>query len=217
MSFDKTPPPAAPSPAPAAAPAKASNGLGIAALILGLAAVLVALIPIVGMFLVWVPALVGIGLGIAAVLKKSAKKVVAWIGLGLSIVSIFVAFATAAAGVGAVSNAINEASASAAAAAPKEIVYSVTGDGGTANITYSSWSNGSWGSQSANGASLPWSQTITPEASTGWSSFSSFSIFAMGTADTTTLGCTITVDGTVVSTQTSTGPFASVTCSQSSY
>ena len=200
-----------------AAPQQGKNGLGVAAFILGIVAIGFAMIPIAGIFMVWAPALVGLGLGIAAVLKKNAKKILGWIGLGLSVVSVIVAISTFAAGVGAVSNAINEASASAVAAQPKEIKYEITGDGGTANISYSTFTNGSSGSESANGAPLPWSKTITPESSDSWSTFNSFTLSGMGTADTTTLTCTITVDGKVTSTQSSTGAYALVTCSSSSF
>ncbi|HLP22587.1 MAG TPA: MmpS family transport accessory protein [Microbacteriaceae bacterium] len=201
--------------------ASSKNGLAIAALVLGIVALLGAMIPIFGIFLVWAPALVGIGLGIGAVVKKNAPKLLGWIGLGLSVASVFVAIVSAAIGVGVVStavdSAVSEASASAAAAMPKEIVYEVTGDGGSADITYSSMTGGNWGSENANGSPLPFSKTLTPEAGDAWSTFSSFSLMAIGTADTTTLTCTITVDGKVVSTKTSTGAYTSVLCSSSSY
>lgn len=197
------------------------SGLAITALILGIVAILSSFIPLAGIFLVWAPAIVGLILGIIGLTGGRPSRVMALIGVILSALSIVLVIAFTAAAVGAVSSAIDETAAvsessevSEEAAGASEFVYEVTGDGGSAMITYSSYSDGEYSSQSANGAPLPFSYTGTL-ADGGILDFSSLSLVAIGTDATTTLSCKITVDGEVVSENTSTGAYASVMCSQS--
>ena len=89
MSSPVPPPPAAepayqPAPAPAPGGPKQSNGLGLAALIVGIVAFLFAVIPVLS-FVAWLPALVAIGLGIAGLVVKNKKRVTALIGLILGV------------------------------------------------------------------------------------------------------------------------------------
>lgn len=193
-------------------PAKSGNGLGIAALILGIIAIVVAFIPLVGIFMVWVPALVGLGLGIAAVVKKNAKKVLGIIGLVLSVAAIPIALTTFAAGVAGVGAAIDEA---VEESQVSEIVYTVEGDGGTASVTYSAWVDGVSTSKSED-VTLPWTLTINPEYAEGEFAISSFSVSAtsgdFGSETPINLSCKITADGEVVSESSDNAPFASVSC-----
>ena len=92
-----------------------------------------------------------------------------------------------------------------AATTKHTVVYSVTGDG-TADITWDTFQNGNSGTQQATGQSLPWTQTVT-----GTGIFNIYNVSASIVSGTTAT-CTITVDGKAVSTHTSTGQFANVTC-----
>jgi hypothetical protein len=190
------------------APAAGGNGLGIAALVLGLVAALVAFIPVVGIFLLWVPALVGLILGIIA-LAKNPKKVFGLIGVILAVVAAPIGIVTTTAGVGAaVSSAVEESQV-------KEVVYTVTGSGATANVTYSAWVDGKSTSKSEEVA-LPWSLTINPENAEGKFTISSFSVSAISgdiMSDTTVdLACSITQDGEVVSESSDNAAMAMVNC-----
>lgn len=198
--------------AAAATPAKSGNGMGIAALILGIIALGTAFIPLVGIFLIWVPAIVGIVLGIVALVKKNAKKVVALIGLILAVVAIPVGIATFAAGVAGVGAAVNE---SIEESQVSEVVYELNGTGGTANVTYSAWVDGKSTSKSEE-VTLPWSLTINPEQTEGEFNFSSFSVSATSgdfSSDAPVdLSCKITADGEVVAESSDNAPYASVSC-----
>jgi hypothetical protein len=92
MSTPVPPPPAAEpayQPAPAPAGPQQSNGLGLAALIVGAVAFLFAIIPFLS-FLAWLPALVAIGLGIAGLVVKNKKRAMALIGLILGVLALIV-------------------------------------------------------------------------------------------------------------------------------
>ncbi|GGF25817.1 hypothetical protein [Subtercola lobariae] len=64
------------------------------------------------------------------------------------------------------------------------------------------------------GQTLPFEKDVTAKTG-GAFDFSSFLLSAVGDQTTTTITCTITVNGKVISTQTGSGPFANATCSVS--
>jgi len=208
---------------------KRTNGLGVAALVLGLIAFVLAWIPIAnyfGMFL----ALVGVVLGVVGLLIKNRSKGLSIAGTTVSglalVLAILMAVVYATAFAAAVKSVQDEGSriqssstpsagSSASTAASHTVEYQVTSDASTANnITYYTFSNGQGGSEQANGAPLPWSKQITVKGG-GLFDFNSLNITAMAAADATTITCTITEDGVVKSTQTSTGAYAVVTCNTS--
>jgi len=102
--------------------------------------------------------------------------------------------------VGLAGNAVNKAENTVHTA-----VYSVTGDG-IADISYDSLTNGNVGTSEANGSTLPWTRTVH-----GSGLITIFSVDATLTTGTT-VTCTVTVDGKIVATHTSTGQFATVSC-----
>ena len=208
--------PAAPPPAYAPPPAapKRGNGFGLTALILGILALIGSFIPFLN-YATGFLALVGIVFGIIGLVLKGRPKVVAGVGLGLSVLALILSIVLAIVYTTAFATSVSSAIATASAEANVEVpvVYSVTGDG-TASISYSTFSSGSSGSESANGQALPFEKDVV--AKTGGSfNYSSFTLSALGDATTTTLTCTISVNGTVVSTQTSTGAYASTICNAS--
>ena len=202
------------------APAK-GGGLAVAALVLGIVAIVFSFIPLVGIFLIWAPAAVAVILGIIALVGARPRKVMAIIGLALAVVGVIIAIVSSVIAAAAISAGIEAANESTsitgeeAAGETSAVNYSVTGDGGTASISYWTYDNGNSGMESANGAPLPWSKDLTITNEGGIFDFTSMSMTAMGNDTTTTITCTITVDGEVVSTQTSTGAYAMVSCSVS--
>jgi len=89
-------------------------------------------------------------------------------------------------------------------------VYEVTSDVGTAaSINYSTISADGSGQEQAVDAALPWSYSDELPVSL---TDNIFVLGAQASTDATTITCTITVDGTVLSTKTSTGASAVVMC-----
>jgi hypothetical protein len=122
------------------------------------------------------------------------------------------AAAAAASEAAAASSTAAAASASQAAASRAEelrlasqITYSVTGDSGSASITYSADSHFSIAQESD--AQLPWSKDLT--IPTGDFRFLSISAQNSGDGDIT---CAIAIGGKVVNTITSSGAYAIASC-----
>jgi hypothetical protein len=88
------------------------------------------------------------------------------------------------------------------------IVYSVTGSG-TADISYDLNGNPLGVASNANDVTLPWKLTITDYA------LGSYNL-AVILENGTTVACTLTIDGHLISTQNSIGPGAAISC-QNSY
>jgi Mycobacterium membrane protein len=127
-----------------------------------------------------------------------------WFWILIAVIVLFGGCGIAVIGsVGVVSKSISDASNKV-----HTITYSVTGDG-PADITYDTFTNGNAGSEQANGASLPWTKTLTAKGI--------FSVYSLGAQITSgsTVSCSITLDGKVISSHTSTGQYANVECSGS--
>lgn len=211
------PPPPAPEQQYAApAPAKAGNGLGIAALVLGILALIGAFIPFLN-YGAWFLGLIGLILGIIGLVQKNRKKGTALTGTILSgvaiILSIVLSIVYTAAFASAVHDEIKKQDAADAAAAsqPVEIVYDVTGSAASSSITYSTYTDGGSQSESADGQALPWTKSITVKKG-GTFDFSSFSLTATTGADGGDVDCKITVGGKVVSEQKASGQYAIASC-----
>lgn len=87
---------------------------------------------------------------------------------------------------------------------PAQVVYEVTGSGTASNISYGA----SGGVSQKTGASLPWKHT---EPYDGGYDF--FTLSAQNGNNDGEITCRITVDGEVVKENTSSGPYAVVSCS----
>jgi len=96
-----------------------------------------------------------------------------------------------------------------AATTKHTVVYSVTGSG-TADINWDTFAYGNSGSSQDSGAALPWTKTVT-----GSGLFNIYSVTAQLQSGTS-VTCSITVDGKLVSTHSSTGQFAIADCTGSS-
>lgn len=200
---------------------KTGNGLGLAALIIGGVAFLGAFIPFVN-FVTGFVAFVGLVLGIIALFLKNKKKGLAIAGTAVSLIamilSIVLAITYTAGLAGAVSEGIKTAAAEASVEADRDVtvLYEVTGTSAASSITYSTYSDGNSGTEQANDQPLPFSKEFTIKAG-GTFDYSSFYLLAMnGMDDTGDISCKITVDGKVVAEQTSTGEYASASCTASS-
>jgi hypothetical protein len=88
------------------------------------------------------------------------------------------------------------------------LVYSVTGTGPSANLSYSTVNrgNGQKGLGEAAGASLPWTKSVTASGLV-----TDFTLSAEN-GSTGTITCTISEDGKVVDTNTATGAYAIASC-----
>lgn len=211
--------------------AQKGPGMAIAALVLGIVAAITALIPVVGFFLIWVPAILGIVFGIIGMTGGRPKRGIALAGGILSVVSVIIAIATfavgVAAGAGAVQSALEDASTEISASAEAAtggsasagstngdttVVYEVTGDGGASTISYGTYDSGSFSSASVTDPALPWSMTQTIAGGGSAFDLNTLNVNAMSGANSTTISCKITVNGEVVSEETSNGAFAMVMC-----
>jgi hypothetical protein len=214
-------PPAQPAYAPPPAPASRTNGLGIASLIVGGLALIGAFIPFLN-YATGFLAFIGIILGIIGLVLKGRAKGTAIAGLIVSVIalilSIILAIVYTAGFASAVNDSIEEvqASNSAAAAVPVNVKYEVTSDQPTVDVTYSTYTGDTSGTESSNGIPAPFVKEFTVETG-GTFDYKSFFLSAMAGSDSATITCTITVDGEVVSTQTATGAYAFATCSSSDY
>lgn len=95
-------------PAPAESVAtKQKNGVGLAALIVGSVALLLAIIPILS-FIAWLPAVAAIVLGIIGLVLKNRVRLFAWIGLALGVLAWIIAIVVSIVSVAGVAGAINE-------------------------------------------------------------------------------------------------------------
>lgn len=91
------------------------------------------------------------------------------------------------------------------------VVYTVTSDAPMAGmITYSV---GKVAQEQATDAALPWSKTLTMGGAVPFDR-PTMILLAQSGKGATSISCEITLDGAVVAKQTSTGPYATVTCNE---
>ena len=195
------------------------NGFGLASLIIGALSLLFAFVPFAnyasGFF-----ALVGVVLGIVGLVLKGRSKVLAAIGTAVSalalILSITLAIVYTAGFFSTMSNSIEEVESLQSAAANTDIpvVYEITGDAASVDVSYSTYSTASSGTEQADGQALPLEMEFTVATRSDLDSASFFLTGMTGQAGGSIM-CRITVDGHVVSETTSSGPFSVVACSSS--
>jgi len=225
-----TPEPAVPAPEPASpvppAP-KASNGLGLAALIVAAVAFLFAVVPVLS-FIAWLPALVAIGLAIPALIIKGRKRGTAIAGLIVAIVAWIVAIIVSVVSALGVANGVANAIASysptplptattptgdsTAAAGGKTVRYEVTSDATITTVSYLTITANGSGQESATDAPAPFVKEITIPSSDTAFDYKGFTLVAQAGAGATTISCKITFDGQVIAEQTSSGQYSVVTC-----
>lgn len=180
-----------------------TNGKGTAALVLGIIGLVFAFIPFVNFGTGIIP-LIGLILGLIGLGKLPKGRAIAGVILSSLAILINIIMVTVYIGVffAAVGSAVEEQN------TPVSVEYSVTGPATNATITYSTYTNGQSGTEQATEQTLPFSKTVT--GTKGWSSYSLTA--TNGLDDKSDISCKISVDGKVVSEQTSTGSFATVNC-----
>jgi hypothetical protein len=188
------------------APVRRRSGLGIAALVLGIA----------GFVLAWIPfasyAAIGLGgigllLGILALAMRNHRGGIAIAGTIVSGVALLAAILMTVL-YAAIFFAAKSVSDDIHATAEKKVtvVFEVAGDSTDATVSYSSASGS--GMSSATGQKLPFSKTVTEKQGL----IPVYSVTGTNGLTGSDISCKITVDGKVVAEQTSTGQFASVDC-----
>ncbi|QHC65726.1 hypothetical protein GSU68_03415 [Rathayibacter sp. VKM Ac-2759] len=200
-------------PGPGPAPAKTGNGLGLASLIIGVLALVGAVIPIVN-YVSGFLAFIGLVLGIVALFLKNRTRGTAIAGVILNavalVLSVVLAIVYTAGFATGVSNAIQTAQANATDGPTVPLVYEVTGAGTDATVVYATFDDADPGVEQATGVALPFTEEL--EAQTG-AAFQAFTLTATnGADDEGDITCRITLDGTVIAEQTSTGAFATALC-----
>lgn len=245
--MSSVPPPAPPAEnfqQPAPQPQKQGNPLGVAALVVGIVAIVGCAIPIVNFVSIFLGA-VAVVLGIVGLVVKGRTRGLAVAGTIIGAIALVVGITTAsiyAAAADGISKALEssapiatEAPADEAAAAPSDassaddadgksaeaapatrsVRYEVTSDGKTlTSVSYLTVNDGKSATAQATGAAAPWTKEI-PIEDDGLFETSIFSLVAQAGADATTVTCKITADGKTIQESTSTGAYAVATCSGS--
>ncbi|MFM6973683.1 MAG: MmpS family transport accessory protein, partial [Agromyces sp.] len=181
--------------------------------VLGITAVVIALIPIVGGLFVWAPAATGLGLAIAALVKRSPRRVLTYFGLALSVLSLIVATLVSILTVKAVGTVVDGLAETLNSAEPSLVEYRVSGDGGVITISSTGSDPSNPSTVQVPGNQLPWSATATPNTADDTIALG-YDISAVGDENTTSLSCELLIDGISVAQQTAEGPGAIVDCLQ---
>ena len=141
---------------------------------------------------------------------KKKKPIYKRVWFWLAIIVVVIIIAVAAGGGGGKSGG--------SASDTVEVTYSLESDAATVSATYATLNNGNIGTSQDNNAAAPWTKTLQVEDSF----INSFVLTGQmnpvldgSRPDGTTITCRITVDGEVLSEQTSTGQYAAVSCSGS--
>lgn len=204
-----------PSPSAATVQPLKGNGFGVASLIFGILAIVGAFIPFLNYGAIFF-AIVGLVLAIVGLVVKLRKRGTAIAGLILSAIGLILAIVMVvvySAIFFGVSKAVDDTKK--AANATHSVVYSLTGDSTDATVTYSTFTDGKSGQEQATSQTLPFTKTIEAKGDSKSLSFNSFTLSGSNGATGTSITCDISVDGKSISTQTSSGPYANVTCSGS--
>lgn len=191
-------------PTPSQMPAtKPSNGLGTAGFVVGLIGLLFSFIPLIGV-VAWPLVILGIifsAIGISKATKgRATNKGLAIAGLVVSIAGLVVCILWVAVWNKAVDDINEEANREAV------IVYEVSGDAPSADITYSTYGDEMTTNQETV-TKLPWRKEVS---TTGIVKDGQL-IVSTG-ADGGSVTCKLTVDGEVVKEATASGAFAMATC-----
>ena len=197
---------------------RGKNGLGTAGLVLGIVAIAGAFIPFLNIASLII-GIVGIILAGIGLLGKNKAKGRAIAGTAVSAAAIIISIIVLSVTAAAVSSAVKGASSSTAsestsnASGSNVVTYEVTSDGKTAsNVTYATFDANGGGTKQATDAPLPFKAEVKL-ADANIFSTSIYSLVAQASEGATTITCKVSHNGKVVSTHTSTGQYAVVTCS----
>ncbi|WP_078714523.1 MmpS family transport accessory protein [Agreia bicolorata] len=207
--------------APGSPAPKQGNGLGLAALIIGILAFIGAFIPIVN-YVSGVLALVGLVLGVIGLFRKGRPKGLAITGTIISLIALILSIILAITYTVGFATAIDQgikdvqATQSAEANVDVAVTYEIVGDSTDATVTYSTYNDGNFGTEQATGQTLPFAKDFTVKAG-GQFDYQSFTLTGSNGQTGGDITCRITIDGVVAAEQTATGQYASATCSSSGF
>lgn len=219
-----SPPPAYPTPpqqAPAAGGSKRRNTFGLVALILAIVAFVGAFIPFFN-YVAGLIALVALVLGVIGLFIVGRAKGTAIAGLiigfvallvsiVLAIVYTFVFFGNLATSIGSGSGSSTGIDGS---TRQISLIYQVDGSGSDVTVSYSTYTDGVTATQQQTGQSLPFEQEYSVGTG-GAATYNSYTLTATNGADEGDVTCRIILDGQVVVEQTSTGAYATASCTAS--
>jgi hypothetical protein len=179
------------------------NPFGLVALIVGIVAIIGCAIPIVNNVSI-VLGVIALIFGIIGLVVKHRRRGLAITGVVLGALSVIVGLSTQALYSAAINSVAESISSASAESFDKEhtVTIEVTGDSTDANISYTTGG----GSEQASNPSLPFTKDITVKGD----SYGSVTATNGQTGNTVT--CTVKVDGKQISTNTSTGQYASASC-----
>ncbi len=180
-----------------------SNGLGTAGFVVGLIGLVLSFIPLIGV-VAWPLVILGTIFSAIGVAKagsgRATNKGLAIAGLVVSLVGLVICILQAAVWGKAINDVNEEAQREAV------IVYEVTGDAPSADVTYSTFGD-SMTTDQETVTTLPWRKEVT---ATGL--VKDGQLIVMAGQEGGSVTCTITVDGEEVKTATASGAFAVATC-----
>ena len=156
---------------------KRSNGFGVAALVIGIIALVGSPIPFLN-YTTGPLAFIALVLGIVGIVVKNRPKTAAVAGTIIAAIALILSVILASAytaGFNAVAKSVSNDNAKAAKSIT--LVYTVTGDSTDSSINYSNYNNGTSGSEQANNSALPFTKTYTVKQG-GTFSFNSYSLLA---------------------------------------
>jgi len=187
-------------------PARRRGGLGIAALVLGIAGFVFAWIPFASYVAIGLAG-IGVILGILALVLRGRRTGLGIAGLIISAVALIAAIMMTVL-YAAIFFAAKTASDDITKTENKQVtvVYQVTGNSTDATVSYTSTSAS--GTSESTGVKLPFSKTVTEKQGL----IPLYTLTATNGTTGTDVSCSITVDGKVVAHETSSGQFATVDC-----
>jgi LytS/YehU family sensor histidine kinase len=194
------------------------NGLGTAALVLGIVAIAGAFIPFLNIASLII-GIVGLILGIVGLFLKEKAKGRALAGTIISLVAVIVSIIVLSVTAAAVSSAVKTASTSGTSevsgntSGSNVVTYEITSDGKTASsVTYATFDANGGGTKQATDAALPFKVDVKLADASIFST-SIYSLVAQAGDGATTITCKVLHNGKEISSNTSTGAYAVVTCS----
>jgi len=220
-----SPPPAypmTPQPGPPPGSPKKRNTFGLVALILAIVAFVGAFIPFFN-YVAGLIAVVALVLGIIALFITGRSRGTAIAGLIIGFVALLVAIVLAIVYTfvffGNLATSIGNGSSSSSSGidgSTREIslIYQVDGTGSDVTVSYTTYVDDITATKQQTGQSLPFEEEFTVGTG-GAATYNSYTLTATNGADGGDVTCRILLDGTVVTEQTSTGAYATASCTAS--
>jgi hypothetical protein len=180
-----------------------SNGLGTAGFVVGLIGLVLSFVPLIGV-VAWPLVILGIvfsAIGISKASKgRATNKGLAIAGLVVSVIGLVICILWVAVWNKAAEDVEKEANREAV------IVYEITGDAPSADVTYTTFGDSTSTNQETV-TTLPWTKEVTTKGIVKEGQL----IVTTG-ADGGSVTCKVTVDGKEVKTATASGAFAMASC-----